>query len=103
VVERALIRNSASPQKEFLRFNELNLSPVAPSVKPVVKAALPPVLKMDEAMKRHIESVLQLTKGKIGGKDGASTWLGLPTSTLRFRMKKLGMLPEKKAKHQTIK
>ncbi|MDX2438936.1 MAG: hypothetical protein QNK40_00135 [Desulfobacterales bacterium] len=103
MVERALIRNSASPQEKFPRFDELNLSPMAPSKQSVVNVDVHPVLNMDEAMKRHIESILQLTKGKIGGEDGAATLLGLPTSTLRHRMKNLGMFCEKKTQQQTIK
>ena len=33
----------------------------------------------------------QQTRGVIGGKGGAAEILGLPTSTLRNRMKKLGL------------
>jgi transcriptional regulator with GAF, ATPase, and Fis domain len=42
-------------------------------------------------MINHIESVLQLTNGKIQGKDGAAALLGMPPSTLRNRMRKLGI------------
>lgn len=101
VVERALIRSSASPEENFLQFNELNLSPV-PTLsngKPLVlKTEKTAVLKIDDAMKRHIEAVLQVTKGQISGDDGAAVLLGLPPSTLRNRMKKLGMLVRKDLK-----
>jgi len=45
-----------------------------------------------EAMAReHILQVLQKTGWKIEGKDGAAAILGLNPSTLRFRIKKLGL------------
>lgn len=99
VVERALIRGSASPEDRFLHFDELNLSPI-PSPSPTEldlsaagKQDRPVVLNMDDAMKKYIQYVLGLTKGKVAGEGGAAQLLGLPTSTLRNRMKKLGMLP----------
>ena len=42
--------------------------------------------------RRHIAEILEQTRGVIGGKGGAAEILGLPTSTLRNRMKKLGLL-----------
>lgn len=49
------------------------------------------VLNMDEAVINHIESVLEITNGKIQGDDGAAALLGMPPSTLRNRMRKLGI------------
>jgi transcriptional regulator with GAF, ATPase, and Fis domain len=46
---------------------------------------------MNEMMKQHIITVLKLTRGKIEGKGGAAEILGMKTSTLRSRMKKLGI------------
>ncbi|MCD8492287.1 MAG: hypothetical protein LRY51_10535 [Geovibrio sp.] len=43
-------------------------------------------------MREHILNTLQLTKGKISGKNGAAEILGMHTNTLRYRMKKLGLL-----------
>lgn len=97
VVERALIRSTTSPQGTFLRFDEINFPQEHSSTAiPVDRVEAPPVLNMDQAMKHHIESVLQLTKGKLSGKDGAAVLLGLPLSTLRNRMIKLGLLSHKK-------
>jgi len=45
---------------------------------------------VDEQIGRILE-VLEQTKGVIGGKGGAAEILGLPISTLRNRMKKLGL------------
>jgi formate hydrogenlyase transcriptional activator len=38
-----------------------------------------------------IESALRLTRGRIAGANGAAIRLGLPASTLEFRIKKLGI------------
>ena len=102
VVERALIRGSASPLGKYLRFDELNLS-LSPSYNqsvatPSVSLDGHPVLNIDDAMKQHIESVLHLTKGKIQGAAGAAVLLGLPPSTLRNRMRKLGIIFGKREK-----
>ncbi len=46
---------------------------------------------MEEMERAYIAEVLQQTKGSVGGKGGAAEILGLPASTLRSRMKKLGL------------
>jgi len=48
-------------------------------------------VSLEENERRHILEVLEQTKGVIGGKGGAAEILGLPISTLRNRMKKLGL------------
>ena len=48
-------------------------------------------LSLEEMERKHIAEILERTKGVIGGKGGAAEVLGLPISTLRNRMKKLGM------------
>ena len=52
---------------------------------------LPKPVNLDEAMALHIENVLAFTKGKIHGPGGAAQYLGINPSTLRSRMKKLGI------------
>jgi formate hydrogenlyase transcriptional activator len=49
------------------------------------------LVSMDEMERTHIEEVLRHTGGQIGGAGGAAEILGLPVSTLRSRMKKLGI------------
>jgi formate hydrogenlyase transcriptional activator len=53
----------------------------------------PPVrlVSMEEMERAHINEVLRHTGGQIGGAGGAAEILGLPVSTLRSRMKKLGI------------
>ena len=41
--------------------------------------------------KGYIEQVLEQCAGKIGGANGAAKLLDLPESTLRSKMKKLGI------------
>ena len=50
------------------------------------------LLSLADAERAHIEEVLRHTKGVVGGKGGAAEILGLPISTLRGRMKKLGLM-----------
>lgn len=49
------------------------------------------LVSMSEMERAHIEAILRHTKGQIGGSGGAADILGLPVSTLRSRMKKLGI------------
>src|SRR5215468_3161226 len=49
------------------------------------------LVSMEEMERTHIEEVLRRTGGQIGGAGGAAEILGLPVSTLRSRMKKLGI------------
>ncbi|HVF68037.1 MAG TPA: sigma 54-interacting transcriptional regulator [Pyrinomonadaceae bacterium] len=50
------------------------------------------LLSLADAERAHIEGVLRHTKGVVGGRGGAAEILGLPISTLRGRMKKLGLM-----------
>ncbi len=50
-----------------------------------------PSLTLDEAQKQHITSVLVLSNWQISGDKGAAVKLGLPESTLRSKMRKLGI------------
>ncbi|MDB5147278.1 MAG: response regulator, partial [Mucilaginibacter sp.] len=46
---------------------------------------------IDEHARDHILEVLKRCNGKISGKDGAASKLGLPPSTLHSKMQKLGI------------
>jgi transcriptional regulator with GAF, ATPase, and Fis domain len=48
-------------------------------------------LTLDEAQNQHITSVLALSHWQISGDKGAAVKLGLPESTLRSKMRKLGI------------
>ncbi|MFN7948812.1 MAG: sigma 54-interacting transcriptional regulator [Blastocatellia bacterium] len=49
-------------------------------------------VSLEEMERRYIEAVVQHTKGVIAGKGGAAEILDINASTLRSRMKKLGLL-----------
>ncbi|MBA3440849.1 MAG: sigma-54-dependent Fis family transcriptional regulator [Pyrinomonadaceae bacterium] len=54
------------------------------------------MVTLEENERRHTEKVLRHTRGRIAGSSGAAAILGVPPSTLRSRMKKLGLkLPDK--------
>jgi formate hydrogenlyase transcriptional activator len=55
-----------------------------------------------EAQREHILEVLRHTKWVLGGSRGAAARLGLPRTTLVYRMKKLGISPEKGRWHSSI-
>ncbi len=49
------------------------------------------VLPFDEMNRRYLEKVLEITGGRIYGKDGAAELLGLKPTTLQSKLKKLGV------------
>ncbi|MFN7945032.1 MAG: sigma 54-interacting transcriptional regulator [Blastocatellia bacterium] len=51
----------------------------------------PALRTLDEMERDYILEILRQTNGTIGGRGGAAEILGLPPSTLRSRMKKLGI------------
>ena len=85
VVERALILNPAGP----LTFEHLSLH--SPGEQMPVTKNKRVLYNLDELLKSHIRLVLEMTNGKIHGADGAAAILGVNASTLRNRMKKLGI------------
>jgi transcriptional regulator with GAF, ATPase, and Fis domain len=84
VIERMLIVSRGKP----LTFDDLTGgkttgTPLTP------EGAHDALLNLDQVMSRHIRQVLEMTKGKIHGKDGAAEVLGINPSTLRNRMNQL--------------
>ena len=85
VVERALILAQGRP----LDFRELIPGPQAGTTTPASRIA--PLITLDEAMALHIREALGHTNGRVEGPGGAACILGINPSTLRFRMRKLGV------------
>lgn len=85
VVERALILS----QGHSLDFRELIPGPRAEAAPPPESPA--PLVTLDEAMALHIREAIKQTNGRIEGPNGAASLLGINPSTLRFRMRKLGV------------
>jgi DNA-binding NtrC family response regulator len=86
MVERALIQHRHGPL-HFHRILEKEADP-------------PPTLSLndnmeemalDDVMRRHIELVLGISKGKVNGPGGAADILKIHPNTLRKRMQKLGI------------
>jgi DNA-binding NtrC family response regulator len=48
---------------------------------------------LNQAEREHIIQALKTTGGMVGGKRGAARLLGMPRSTLQYRMKKLQIDP----------
>ena len=55
----------------------------------------------DDTVSKHIQQALEMTKGKIHGSAGAAQLLGINPSTLRHRMRKLG-IPHGRQKQRRI-
>jgi len=54
-----------------------------------------PMPTYDEMARRHIESVLMQTHGRVEGPFGAAGILGVNPNTLRTRMRRLGVEPKR--------
>lgn len=91
-IERSVILSSGSELQAPLA--ELRSGVSVPgfveSQAPAATSPSSPV-SLEENERQHIMKVLEQTKGVVGGKGGAAEILGLPISTLRNRMKKLGL------------
>jgi len=47
-----------------------------------------------DAERAHIEKILIQCRGALGGHNGSAKRLGIPRSTLQYRLKKLGINPK---------
>ena len=83
-MERSVILSSGSELQAPLAELKLTTSVAVPEM-------IAGPRSMEDVERRHIAEILEQTRGVIGGKGGAAEILGLPTSTLRNRMKKLGL------------
>lgn len=83
MVERAVILGGP-----YIRFVELE-------GKPVTMPEYEEFMDIKDFDKIQIMQALEKTRGKIGGKDGAASLLGLKRTTLIHRMKRLGISVEK--------
>jgi len=96
IIEQALILSRGAP----LSFPHLaNIRSEAAFVAHEEKHNRP--MTMHEMMKNHIIDVLNLSDGRIEGKGGAAQILDMKPSTLRARMKKLGIRIAKYPGHIT--
>lgn len=90
IVEKALILNQVTDRKGLLAFDMPLETPVYKEVTTHSKG-YDLILPLDELIKSHIKRALNRSKGRVEGDHGAARMLGLHPSTLRGRMKKLGI------------
>jgi transcriptional regulator with GAF, ATPase, and Fis domain len=85
-VERAIILSQGAP---------LAFDMARPSYQPSQGIGEAPAeqgpWKLDQVVSRHIKKALAVCRGRVGGKGGAAKLLGMNPSTLRARMRKLGI------------
>jgi DNA-binding NtrC family response regulator len=68
--------------------------PNSPSAKEMAEGGVIPLKTMEEMEADYIVHVLKNCQGRIGGPGGAAEILGMPSSTLHSRIKKLGIKRE---------
>ena len=90
LVERALILSQLPGSDGLLRFTLRSPSPVPVKGKATQKQD-DVILPLDEIIAAHIEQALQRSGGRVEGENGAAQMLGVHPSTLRARMRKLGI------------
>ena len=74
----------------MLKFDDVRSQPSVPvrdGVEPDARA----VLALDDVLRQHLASVLQISGGRINGPGGAAELLKLNPSTLRQKLRKLGI------------
>ncbi len=92
IVERELIQNQAATPGAPLRFTDITHRDLLLDASSDISAETPAKdLSLDHAMRAHIKGVLKKAHGKIQGEHGAAALLGINASTLRHRMRKLGI------------
>ena len=89
-VERALIQTKIGMTFEAIAFSGLARTYDGPTITPFHQA-VESILPMDEVVAMHIKKALAQTRGKVEGIDGAANLLKIHPSTLRGRMRKLGI------------
>ncbi len=97
-VERELIVSKGAP----LSFDDLGSKITTASgikLKPDLKSAATESLELNTFISRHISEVLSLCRGRVEGAGGAASLLNINPSTLRKKMKKLGIPFGRQIKH----
>ncbi len=85
-VERTIILNREGP----LSFADLRPKEESKTAQ-VPESDEATLYNLDQVTTNHINRVLQVTNGRVEGKDGAAELLGINPGTLRGRMRKLGI------------
>ncbi|MCX8023056.1 MAG: sigma 54-interacting transcriptional regulator [Syntrophorhabdaceae bacterium] len=89
VVERALIQSAGA---RYLNFDGLiTMEEKKLPINDTKNIEYTDILSLDEVQAKHIRRVLEITGGRVEGKDGAARILNINPGTLRHRMRKLGI------------
>ena len=96
LVERALIRSQISGGRQVLNLGQLSVNPGAPSNMSGQNQDND-IRHLNDVIAAHIQKALKVAGGKVEGRDGAAVALGIHASTLRARMRKLGISYGRKA------
>ncbi|MDY6824731.1 MAG: sigma 54-interacting transcriptional regulator [Thermodesulfobacteriota bacterium] len=86
-IEREIIISAGDP----LQFKHLDPQNRGKAGHPHSAGENSPPLPLNDVVYRHITSVLEQTGGKVDGTDGAAAVLGVNPSTLRHKMRKMGI------------
>ncbi len=92
VIERACVLSAGSVVEIVDELRPIRGGESAPAVPAVPQDA---VVTLEEGERIHIRQALAATAGRIHGLDGAAALLGINPSTLRSRMKKLGITKQR--------
>jgi formate hydrogenlyase transcriptional activator len=84
-IERSVILSSG----DVLSGSRPELTRITPDGSKWPKSSAP--VTLEQAESSHILQTLQETKGVIGGRNGAAARLGLPRTTLVYKMRRLGI------------
>ena len=84
-IERSVILSSG----DVLSGSRPELTCKTPEDSRLLKSPAP--VTLEQAESSHILQTLQETKGVIGGRNGAAARLGLPRTTLMYKMRRLGI------------
>jgi formate hydrogenlyase transcriptional activator len=90
VIERAVIMTTGSILSCQTTAHMRQHEGTAP-VSVLANAERPPIKTLVDAERAHITATLRETNGVVGGPNGAAAQLGMPRTTLLYRMQRLGM------------
>lgn len=94
IIERELIQKRGREGGDLLSFEYVD--PTGKKELMIDKQSGMPFSSLDDVLSRHIIDALNLTQGKIYGKDGAAQLLKINPDTLRSKMRKLHISVQKK-------
>lgn len=91
----AEIQTGLNSENHLVQHEQANHTKIDNSEPPAALSNDNVSLTMAEAERQHIQQAIKRCQGKLSGENGAAKVLDLPVSTLRSRMKKLGLTRNK--------